>query len=404
MFWVRGSAGWIICCINNMKDKTITITGATGFLGSHIMAALLSKGCRVIILGRKSGAESIGSRISKILRWFSLTSHGSRIIFYETDFSRDNLGLTDEEYLKICRETDILVHAASDTSFSEHSRSRVFSANVDSLGKILKLASDAGVSFFHYISSAYGAGTDYRENPEIPFRSSGFTNVYEESKAAAEKKVTQFCMDFSMHYTLIRPSIVYGDSRTGRSLKFNALYYPVKSLMHIRDIYLNSINNSSSKNISAYGIAVDKNGILNLPIRLHLNTPGIINLIPVDFFTESVLSIMEKPETDGIYNITSGNPLPVETLIEYTQRFLGIKGIETVYRDKKEVMRNPAEELFDHFIKPYLPYLSDLRTFPASLFHSSSKGINPPELSYDVFERCMTFAVTAGWGKNLFTD
>ena len=48
------------------------ITGATGFLGSNIMAGLLLKGNGVVIAGRASGTESLEDRIRKLLAWFGI--------------------------------------------------------------------------------------------------------------------------------------------------------------------------------------------------------------------------------------------------------------------------------------------------------------------------------------------
>ena len=46
------------------------------------------------------------------------------------------------------------------------------------------------------------------------------------------------CREEGIRLNVYRPSIVYGDSRTGRSLRFNALYYPVKAALFLRDLYL----------------------------------------------------------------------------------------------------------------------------------------------------------------------
>jgi hypothetical protein len=66
-----------------------------------------------------------------------------------------------------------------------------------------------------------------------------------------------------------------------------------------------------------------------------------------------------------------------------------------------ENTRNPAEELFDHFIKPYVPYISDNRVFIRKNTDRITHGTLPPDLSYEIFERCMDYAVSVDWGKNL---
>jgi len=45
------------------KNKpVIALTGATGFLGSHLMATMLKKGYSIIVLGRTAKNESLKER------------------------------------------------------------------------------------------------------------------------------------------------------------------------------------------------------------------------------------------------------------------------------------------------------------------------------------------------------
>ncbi len=194
----------------------------------------------------------------------------------------------------------------------------------------------------------------------IPVTSAHFNNVYEESRAHAENMVTGICREDDLPYTILRPSIVYGDSVTGRSLRFNALHYPVRALLYIRDIYLDDLQNNSGTKSAECGIYINENGALHLPIRIFIPNDGRINLIPVDYFTEPALSILENPVTETFYHITGNNPESMVRLAAYAERFLKISGIEIVIGTSgAEEMRNPPEELFDYFIKAYRPYISD---------------------------------------------
>ena len=161
----------------------------------------------------------------------------------EIDFSKPMIGIPEAKYNKFCAMTDQIIHCASDTNFSERKRDLVFAANVHSLSGILEFAAHSHAQAFHYISTAYVAGINHAVCRETLPQASAFVNVYEESKARAEKVIASFCEKNSIPLTIIRPSIVFGDSRTGRALKFNALYFPVKSVQYIRDIYLNDIKN-----------------------------------------------------------------------------------------------------------------------------------------------------------------
>jgi nucleoside-diphosphate-sugar epimerase len=384
-------------------EKKYLLTGATGFLGSHIMTGLLLKGYGVVIAGRSSGAESLEDRVRRLLTWFGIEHLEGLLEFHETDFLKPMMGLEEDEYEKLCSMGLKIIHCASDTSFAERNRERVMKSNVESLSELLRFAHESRTPHFYFISTAYAAGSDRIECPEAPINSVHFTNVYEESKAQAENIISSACRKFDIPFTLLRPSIVYGSSVTGRSLKFNALYYPIRSLQLIRDIYLNDIDKNKGRKSTGAGVYKNGNGKLNLPIRISIHRDGKLNLIPVDYFTETVLSILENPEPETFYNITCNNPVDIMELVSFTERFLNITGIEIVNGTSvTNKIKNPAEQLFDHFIEPYLPYISDKRIFARNNTDEATKGILPPDFDYELFKRCMDFAVSVEWGKTLF--
>ena len=384
--------------------KCIALTGATGFLGSHLLASLLLKEYSVIILGRSTKDETLHERISKLLGWFGIENRLNQITCVEVDLSKENLGIKNEEYKALCSAVGSVIHCASDTSFSESKREKVMAANIGNLKSILEFTKNAKADIFHYISTTYTAGIGVTFCREIPSAAKTFTNVYEESKANAEKIIAGFCDKNSIRLSIIRPSIVYGDSVSGRSLKFNALYFPVKSFKSIRDIYLNDLINNGGEKSSKHGIYIDKDGYLVLPLKIYLPHAGIINLIPVEYFVKATLNIIENCPQGGIFHLTSKSPAQLETVLKYCEDLLKMKGIKAVYDNLNTApILNPAEELFARYIEPYKPYLSDIRIFERKNTDHITDDLQPPEFTYDIFKRCMNFAINAEWGLNLFS-
>ena len=80
------------------NKPVIALTGATGFLGSHLMASLLSKGYNVIVFGRSDREETLSERISRLLQWFGIYNRIDQVTCIDTDLSQDNLGMETEEY------------------------------------------------------------------------------------------------------------------------------------------------------------------------------------------------------------------------------------------------------------------------------------------------------------------
>jgi hypothetical protein len=131
---------------------------------------------------------------------------------------------------------------------------------------------------------------------------------------------------------------------------------------------------------------------------------GSINLIPVDYFVATTMAIVEDGPAEGIFHLTNSSPLRPETLAAYTEQFMKVRGLEIAYgRAGDLVLRNAAEELFDGLIEPYRPYFSDTRVFQRTHTDAVSGGIQPPEFTYEIFERCMEFASQVQWGKKLFS-
>ena len=49
-----------------------------------------------------------------------------------------------------------------------------------------------------------------------------------------------------------------------------------------------------------------------------------------------------------------------------------------------------------------MPYISDKRIFKRENTDMVTCNAYPPDLSYEIFEKCMAFAISADWGKKLF--
>jgi nucleoside-diphosphate-sugar epimerase len=388
----------------HLKSKPlIALTGVTGFLGSHLMAALLTKGYNIIVFGRPAKNEPLKERIAKLLEWFGIESSSAKVTCIDTDLSLDNLGIEAGEYSRLCSEVEAVIHCASDTSFSESKREKVMAANINNLKGILEFSKNANVRFFHYISTAYVAGTGATNCKEILSSSKTFTNVYEESKAEAENIISGFCQSNSINLSIIRPSIVYGDSQSGRSLKFNALYFPIRSAQSIRDIYLNDIYKNQGIKAAKNGVYIDEEGYMFLPLRIYLPQEGDLNIIPVDYFVNATVKIIENSSESGIYHLTNSVPSTMKIVAQYYGRLMKVKGVEIVYSNPPDnIERNPAEELFDRFIEPYRPYLSDNRVFDTTNTNKATDGLKPPPFTYEIFKTCMEYAIAVNWGASIF--
>lgn len=101
--------------INSTNSKTVLLTGATGFLGRHILSTLLAKGIEVVCLVRATSINEAQSRVQLGLEKAGLVASKSlgrqKIVLGDT--SKLMLGLERDAYDMLASEIDAIIHAAA---------------------------------------------------------------------------------------------------------------------------------------------------------------------------------------------------------------------------------------------------------------------------------------------------
>jgi nucleoside-diphosphate-sugar epimerase len=158
----------------------IAVTGATGFVGGHVVARLLQDGHHVIAYGRRADLALPPHSCLDYRRW-DITSG------------------------PILAEVDAVVHCAG--SVTEWGSDESFDAT-NVLGTQNVLDSFPGVGVFVHISTAsvYDLSTQKLSISEETPLSTRFLTGYSRSKVAAEKLVTRT----RGNTVVLRPHIVYG--------------------------------------------------------------------------------------------------------------------------------------------------------------------------------------------------
>jgi thioester reductase-like protein len=201
----------------------VVLTGATGFVGSELLARFLERGDRrVYALVRADDDEAAAAR---------LPGH-ERLTAIAADIERPDLGLDRRTAEAIAEDATTVVHCAASVSFGlDLERSR--QVNVEGSRRVVELAElcasrGEGLERLTYVSTAYVAGT-YRGlflEDQLD-AGQGFRNSYERSKFEAEALVRDLADGLPLQ--VLRPSIVVGDARTGWTSSFNVLYAPLKA-------------------------------------------------------------------------------------------------------------------------------------------------------------------------------
>lgn len=387
--------------MNNPGSEAVFLTGGTGFLGSHIGAELLRRGVEVLFLVRPGKKTSAEDRLARILNWHGLdTKCRDKAVLVEGGLNVPGLGIKSGFRNSIQNKINRIIHCASDTSFSSRKIEKVWAANVDSLQSLLDFAAESPCRRFIHLSTAYAAGRVEGPCREVPVNTQHFFNVYEESKAAAENYLRSQCQDLGMELSIIRPSIVYGDSRTGKTLRFNALYYPVKTALFLKKIYREDILKHGGKKAAAAGVKLKKDGTIRLPLRIEVNNAGGVNLIPVDFMVKAFFALIADHSGNGIHHIVSTETTRIEDIIKYASSQFKLKGIRACTAEEfSSEPRNMLEGLYERYLDAYLPYMQDSRIFLTEKTAPILKkqGIACPLFNESIFRRCMAYAESQGW-------
>ncbi|OTF78459.1 hypothetical protein BLA29_002307 [Euroglyphus maynei] len=104
-------------------NKTILITGSTGSIGQLLLEKLLrecSNVKRIYLIIRSKKSLSSQQRLKKMFSTSLLFEHHSldKVYAIDGDLCQDNLGISDENYQKLCQEVQIVFHSAACVKFN----------------------------------------------------------------------------------------------------------------------------------------------------------------------------------------------------------------------------------------------------------------------------------------------
>ncbi|NNH70469.1 non-ribosomal peptide synthetase [Nocardia uniformis] len=143
---------------------TVLLTGATGFVGAHLLAELLERtSATVYCLVRAADAEAGRARLAATLARYELPGHGlDRVVPVLGDLAEPRLGLTESMFDELAATVDTIVHNGARVNHLEPYEA-LRAANVAGTVEVLRLAAQHCVSVVHFVSTvsaAVGTGHD----------------------------------------------------------------------------------------------------------------------------------------------------------------------------------------------------------------------------------------------------
>jgi UDP-glucose 4-epimerase len=169
----------------------VLVTGATGFVGQHLIERLKLDGCNVKIISRKPML-------------------GVEVII--CDFLKDDI---PENSLK---DIDIVFHLAGyahDLKSEPGIEQTYQKINVNVTADLLSLSAKHNVEKFIFVSSVKAGGNPIRGKCAAEEDQSDPVGIYGETKREAELKILETGRESSMHVSILRPALIYGPKVKG---------------------------------------------------------------------------------------------------------------------------------------------------------------------------------------------
>jgi len=272
----------------------IFLTGATGYIGAHVAANLLTgHGAALNVLVRARDKQEAQVRL-----WNAMQMHLEFPLFFEYlqtkvrvfvgDLTSPGFGLARDEYDRLVHTTDSVIHCAA--SLNRKSEKTCLNVNLRGTLEVLTLARQAehyhGLRRFSEVSTVAVAGKRQNEvvteDKSIDWDRSDY-DPYARTKKFCEHMTRVLLPDTPK--TVFRPSIVLGDSRHAETTQFDM----VKAFVFLANLPV-------------------------LPFRSH----DKIDIVNVDFVADAIATLHQKdqPQFDT-YHLSSGTSS--QTFRELTQ-------------------------------------------------------------------------------------
>jgi NAD(P)-dependent dehydrogenase (short-subunit alcohol dehydrogenase family) len=257
------------------------VTGATGFIGRHLVQELIDhREGEIFVLVRQGSLPRMEALIK---RWGT-----DRVVPVTGDLAQPGLGV-DKAWVAEHRDAiDHFFHLAAIYDMTADDATNE-TMNVGGTRNAVELADALQVGCFHQVSSVAAAGeyagrfdeTMFDEGQHLP-------SAYHRTKYESERIVRD---EATVPWRVYRPAIVVGDSQTGAMDKVDGPYYFFPLMKLMRD---------------------------NLPAWLPLVgiDLGDTNVVPVDYVAKAMDHLAHLPDHDGeAFHLVNPDPQPVVDMI-----------------------------------------------------------------------------------------
>ncbi|MGE5112263.1 MAG: GDP-mannose 4,6-dehydratase [Acidobacteriaceae bacterium] len=189
----------------NWTSKSVLVTGAGGFIGSHLAEALVRAGARTRAMVRYNSAGRWG--------WLDSSELKNDMEVVPGDVREF------DSVTRAVKGVDVVFHLAALIAipYSYESPSSYVSSNIIGTLNLLQAARDAGVNRVVHTSTSevYGTAREIPISEEHPLQAQ---SPYSATKIGADKIAESFHLSFGMPVSIVRPFNTYGPRQSARAI------------------------------------------------------------------------------------------------------------------------------------------------------------------------------------------
>ncbi|WP_235948734.1 SDR family oxidoreductase [Candidatus Frankia alpina] len=332
----------------------IAITGATGFLGMHLVRELLERNASLTVLAHAGSGDAAG----RLARFLQVTGASPRLVdellrriaVVDVDVAAPCLGLSQAEFRRVADGVDAIWHSAALTKLAGD-LTELHHVNVDGTRNMLALAAAGGRRpRFYHVSTAFVAGLSqdsvvYEDRLDA---SRGFASPYERSKYDAEVAVRQWSAASGRPVVVFRPSVLVSHRPPHPDLPSDTLEAAARFMLTVASM-------------AVEGNLVDAEESTVQTVRVVGDLRARWNMMAVEDAVHDMVRLAERPPAGETttYHIVGSRDLPVSLPIDLLESFLPVR-VELVEHPPADP--TPLERIIS-MVPGFLMYLRHRHVF-----------------------------------------
>ena len=219
-----------------LPKERILVTGATGFVGHHVVFELLRRGwSQVVCLSRGPDAmATLRNKMASLPGWEP--EMAARVAVVRGDITQARLGC--EAYDRLAQDIDTVLHAAAEVGWTDDYEA-CRAGHVAGTRHVLDFAASGRRKHVVYISSMAVLHWVDRQGNAIDETTESFAHRealdwgYAQAKCVAERLVSR-AQGAGLQTHIVRPDLVWGHSDTGMANTNDIIAAMVRGCIHMR--------------------------------------------------------------------------------------------------------------------------------------------------------------------------